>query len=96
MNNYLEDVENQSDSWQENQNTKTPKEGSIHQATRCPRAQNVKSIDKSEQPKDRGEFPAKQDSNTHRQSENQEEKHWPNPESSKMRKLKNLTGVARL
>ena len=30
MNNYLEGVEDQSDSWQDNQNTKTPKEGSIH------------------------------------------------------------------
>ena len=30
MNNYLEDAENQSDSWQDNQNTKTPKEGSMH------------------------------------------------------------------
>jgi hypothetical protein len=56
----------------------------------------VKSVDRSKQPKDRGEFPAKQDSNTLRQSENQEEKHWSNPESSKMKKLKKLTGVARL
>ena len=30
MNNYLENVDNQSGSWQDNQNTKTPKEGSIH------------------------------------------------------------------
>ena len=38
MDNYSENVENQSDSWQDNPNTKTPKEGSIHQATRWPRA----------------------------------------------------------
>ena len=44
----------------------------------------MKSVDKSKQPKDRGEFPVKQDSNTLRQSKNQEEKTL-----TKSRELKN-------
>ena len=34
-----------------NKRPKTPKEGSTHKATRCPRARNVKSIEKSKHPK---------------------------------------------
>ena len=80
MNNHSKDATKQSKTvkraWRINQQVdrtiktpKLPKEGSIHYATRCPRAQIVKPIDRGKQPKDSGEF---QSNKTPTHSDNQE------------------------